>query len=375
MSNLEITSQELQSKTISFLRFPLIVAVVLLHARFNEIVFNGVDLMKGGNFPVYAFLSYFLSHIIARMAVPLFYFISGFLFFYKTISFNKLAYGSKLKKRVKTLLIPYIFWNLAVIVFFFLSQTFLTELVSGKNKLICDYTFSDWLWAFWNTNKINSSVTAVGSGAYPICYQFWFIRDLMVVMLFSPLVYFLLKKLRQYAVIGLGILWLSGYWFHIVGFSITAFFFFSAGAYFSIYGKNFVALMKPFLPAAAVLFVVTTIVELWFKEQAWCNYIKGLNILFGIVLTIAISAYFIGKRKWKVNTFLSDSSFFIYAYHAIVLAFIVKFLFKVIQPHSDGIVVLLYLVSPAIVVFIGLFLYYILKKYLPKTTSFITGGR
>lgn len=81
--------------------------------------------------------------------------------------------------------------------------------MSGKNKLIVDYSISDWCWAFWNTNMINP--LAVHTEAYPICYQFWFIRDLMVVMLLSPLIHFLLAKLRQYAILCLGAIWLFGW--------------------------------------------------------------------------------------------------------------------------------------------------------------------
>lgn len=369
-----MTNEELQSKTISFLRFPLIVGVVLIHSHFNEMVINGVDLLKGGNFPVYTNISYLFSSIFSAIAVPLFFFISGFLFFYKTTSFTGQTYCQKLKKRAKTILVPYLFWNLLVILFFFLSQTFLPGLMSGRNRLICDYGVSDWLWAFWNTNMINPP-TGADLGAYPICYQFWFIRDLMLVMLFSPLVYFLVKKLRQYAVLGLGILWLFGWRFDVVGFSITALFFFSAGAYFSIHGKNFVEMMKPYLPAAAILYFLIAIVTLCFRGEAWCTYLHRIGILVGIVLAITLSAHFLARGKWHTNTFLSDSSFFIYAYHGMPLAFVLKFFFKLVYPHADGTMLMLYVLCPVITILIGLILYYLLKKYLPTFTSVITGGR
>lgn len=367
-----ITNEELQSKTISFLRFPLIVGVVLIHSHFDKIIINGVDLMEDGSFPIYANLSYLFSEILSKVAVPLFFFISGFLFFHKIISFTAQTYLRKLKKRVKTILVPYLFWNLLVILFFFLAQTFLPSLMSGKNKLISDYGFSDWLWAFWNINMINP---LEDPGAYPVCYQFWFIRDLMVVMLFSPLVYFLVKKFRCYVIIGLGILWLFNWWFNVVGFSITAFFFFSFGAYFSVHGKNFVREMKPLLLVVAVLYGLLIVVEICFEGEVWCGYCHKLGILIGIVLAISLSAHFLMREKWHVNTFLSESSFFIYAYHAMPLVYVIKFLFKLMQPHTDDAMLMVYVFSPVFTIFIGLTLYYLLKKFLPVTTSIITGGR
>lgn len=369
-----LTNEELQSKTISFLRFPLIVGVVLIHSRFEKVIINGVDLMKGGDLTVYTNISYLFSSIFSAIAVPIFFFISGFLFFYKTTSFSGKTYCQKIRKRVRTLLVPYLFWNLFVILLFFLSQTFLPDLMSGNNKLICNYSLSDWFWAFWDRNMINLH-TDVGLLKSPICYQFWFIRDLMVVILLSPFVYWGVKKLRQYAVVCLGILWLLGWWFDVVGFSITAFFFFSAGAYFSIHEKNFVEMMKPFLTVATILYILMAIVILCFKEEVWCIYLSNINILVGIILAVSLSAHFIESGKWRPNTFLSDSSFFVYAYHAMPLTYVSKLLFKVVQPHTNGTLLMLYVLCPTIIILIGLMLYYLMKKYLPLLTSVITGGR
>ncbi len=368
-----MTNEELQSQTISFLRFPLIIGVVLIHSHFDEIVINGVDLMESDNFSIYTTISYLFSSIFSAIAVPLFFFISGFLFFYKTYSFPRQTYSQKLKKRARTILAPYIFWNLLVIAFFFLSQSFLPELMSGKNKLIADYSISDWCWAFWNTNMINP--LAAHTGAYPICYQFWFIRDLMIVMLLSPLIHFLLAKLRQYAILCLGTIWLFGWWFNITGFSITAVFFFSAGAYFSIHNRNFVRTMQPLFPVSILLYVLIAVAELCFMNRTWYGYLHGIGILIGIVVAITLTAHFVEKGKWQVRIFLSSSSFFIYAYHGMPLSFVIKFLFKFVKPHSDGTILALYVLCPAITILIGLFVYKCLKKYLPKATALITGGR
>lgn len=58
------------------------------------------------------------------------------------------------------------------------------------------YSLTDWLDAFWSIN-----------GGCPICYQFWFLRDLIVMILFSPLIYILVKYFRWFSVFVLGVLW------------------------------------------------------------------------------------------------------------------------------------------------------------------------
>ena len=365
------TNEEILSQTIAFLRFPLIAGVVLIHSKVNDVVINGVQLIPPDGHWFYDNISYLFSNIFAAVAVPLFFFISGFLFFYKTTAFTKEVYGKKLKKRVHTLLIPYIFWNLAVALLFFLSEIFFSGLMSGVHKAIHDYTFQDWLWAFWNRTHIE------GVGLYnnPICYQFWFLRDLMVVMLFSPLVYWLVKKLKQYAVIVLGICWFTEFWFTLPGFGITALFFFSFGAYFSIHGINFAVKVQSYWRQTGVLYLLLSLAVLALREYEWCDYLAKINILTGMFFAVSLTVHFIGKGAWRVNKFLSESSFFIYAYHGMFLTLVIKAVCSALHPQGDAMLLLVYFLSPAIIILAGLGAYYVLKKYLPRTTAFITGGR
>ena len=369
-SILKKTNEEILSQTIAFLRFPLIAGVVLIHSIPEDVVIKGVQLIPPDGHRFYDNISYLFSDIFAAVAVPLFFFISGFLFFYKTTAFTKSVYAKKLKRRVHTLLIPYIFWNLAVALLFFLSEIFFSGLMSGVNKAIHDYTFQDWLWAFWNRKHIEG----VGD-SNPICYQFWFLRDLMVVMLFSPLVYWLVKKLKQYAVIVLGICWFAGFWLVFPGFSITALFFFSFGAYFSIHGINFAVKGQSYWRQTGVLYLLLSLVVLALREYEWGGYLAKINILTGMFFAVSVTAHFIGKEVWRVNKFLSESSFFIYAYHGMFLSLIIKAVCNALHPQSDAMLLLVYFLSPTLIILAGLGAYYVLKKYLPRTTAFITGGR
>lgn len=365
------TNELLQSKTIAFLRFPLIVGVVLIHSKMSDVVIGGVTLVNVADYPFFDYFTYLFSEIFARIAVPLFFFISGFLYFYKPDVFDGRVYLQKMKKRDRTILVPYLCWNLLIMFLFLFADNFFPGLFSGRNKPVSDYSWSDWLWAFWNTQEIDIN----REGAFPVNYPFWFIRDLMVVMLFSPVVYLLVKKLKAYSVLLLGCLWLTGFWVNWVGFSITAFFFFSAGAYFGIHKKNFVEPLKSKLMGLALIYAIFVVLELCFRDVEELGYVHNVGILFGMAFAIGLTAYFLEKGSWRVNTFLSESSFFVYAYHAMPLAFIIKLAFKAIQPQSGGTLWLLYILCPTIAVLIGLVLYYILKRCIPRFTAIITGGR
>ncbi|MND67534.1 Acyltransferase family protein [compost metagenome] len=368
----KMSAEELQSKVIDFLRFPLIVGVVFIHTDFSDIVMAGVKQISFVNYPIFSRIFFLFSKVIFEACVPLFFFISGFLFFYKTAGFSREIYLQKLKNRIRSLLVPYIFWNLLIILFLMLAQTFLSgSLVSGRNKLITDYNLLDWLWSFWDTSHVNP----LTKKTLPINSPFWFIRDLMVVVLFSPLIYILIKKLRAYAVIMLGLLWIFNPFFYLPGLSIVSFFFFTAGAYFSIHKMNFVEVLKPMLRALAPLYILIVAMALYFVGTGWWSYLYCAGVIVGLVLAITVSAYFIDSGKWHLNPFLTNGSFFIYAYHRLPLVFVIKILFKWLHPRSDGALLLLYLACPAIVILLGLLIYSLLRQWLPRFTAVISGGR
>lgn len=362
-----IGSEQLQSKVISFLRFPLIVGVVLIHTQVGTI-----DGIKGnlsapypfeGVFPLYESTLYLCAQILARISVPLFFMFSGFLFFYKTNEFTTQTYAKKLKKRVRTLLIPYLFWNFLFFVLYNAKSILFTG--TADSFISEGFTIKDCFMIFWDANNTNC----------PISYQLWFIRDLMVVILFTPILYSMIKKFDYLFPLLLGVLWMADWWFAVTGFKIDAFFFFTIGAYFSITKKCFVDLVKSRVRLLGILYLALVTTILCTRSYDWVIYVKHLGILVGVAFTIALSAVYIEKGKWKVNAFLTESSFFIYAYHIIIVSSISSLLRIFIPCTTDIRATIFYFLWAIITIVVGLVLYYVLKKWLPRTTAFITGGR
>lgn len=353
------------SKTIMFLRLPLIVAVVFIHTNLGDVMIDGVLLADEEHFPIYGLLRHIITNELARIAVPLFFFISGFLFFYHS-DFSFKTYGQKLKKRIRTLLIPYLFWNIVVLVLSLLTQLFFSSMTSGRNKLITDYDWLDWLNLFWNHRD-----------GMPICYQFWFIRDLMVVILFTPIIYYVIKYCKMFGVLAFGGFWLFNLWFGVPGFSITAFFFFSFGAWFSINRRNFTVDFRSMRWTATFVYLALVVLNTWLWHCKITGYscIHQIGIVVGLVAVVSWTAYGITKNNLPVNAFLAGSSFFVYAYHGMPVAFAVKYWVKFFSPISEEMMLLGYFLIPFLIVGIGVCAYAVLRKYFPAFTALVTGGR
>lgn len=94
-----------QSKVINAMRFPLITLVVLFHLHTPESIVES----PYTSYNIVA--SFFSANGIARLAVPTFFLISGYFYFYHLKGWSKFVYIDKLRKRLHTLLIPYLLWN------------------------------------------------------------------------------------------------------------------------------------------------------------------------------------------------------------------------------------------------------------------------
>ena len=348
-----------------FLRFPLIVAVVFIHTDLTDVMINDSLLVHKGQFPIHDLLQHIVTGELACIAVPLFFFISGFLFFYRSV-FSLKIYGQKLKKRIRTLLIPYIFWNIVVLLLLFLTQVFLSSMTSGKHKLIADYDWLDWLNLFWNHD-----------GGMPICYQFWFIRDLIIIILFSPILHYMIKYCKAFGVLALGVLWLFNLWFAVPGFSITAFFFFSFGAWFSINKHDFTIDFYSMRWTATFIYLALVVLDtwLWYCKITDYGYIHHIGIVVGLVAIVSWTAHGITKNYLSANAFWAGSSFFVYAYHGMPTALVVKYWVKWLSPISEWMMSAGYFLIPFFIVGMGVCIYTLSRKYFPALTALITGGR
>ena len=372
-----------QSQTIDILRFPMIICVIFIHMVPNTTSLLNADFPLLSSHGIYNLIEITFSHMAERIAVPIFFFFSGYLFFanFKTWSWN--LYHKKIKSRVKTLFIPYILWNiipilLSCISFYIINKAtpdFLSYIrqISPVN-LIGEYTHD-------GTNILGLPIYTY----YPQNFPLWFLRDLIVVSALTPIIYYLIKKLKMTIVIIFAIGFILNIRIPIPGLSFTALCFFSLGAYFAIFGKNFVYFSQKHIKITAPISLITLIFGIYFggNSDTIGNIICSFYILFTIFTTFAIFSYFIERFQIKPCQILVRSCFFIYATHVIgilILETPLSFSSKLLSRYIIGSETYWqqcasYFFTPFLTAGICLLCYYILRRFAPKLCGVLCGNR
>ena len=257
----ELEIKREHSEVINSLRFPMALGVVFLHASYvndgiaskvKEGVWNTLKCYDAG------------IAVLFSIAVPLFFIISGYLFFRSFRSeWSWRGYKEKLHRRIYTLLIPYLIWNF-VGVFGRTQNEY--RLGHSLNEYFSDYTLWGFLKHFWQSglyqkehlNVLNMTFVT----DYPANVPLWFVRDLMVMVILTPLFYYLLKKIDCWLPLLLFPLYLLDIRLNVQGFSTVAFFYFSVGAWTSLKDIDFtnqsVKLIRYIAPSNIILFALAT---------------------------------------------------------------------------------------------------------------------
>lgn len=193
--------RSLESQTIEFLRFPLAVMVIFIHSTRKPIPLN-LDLLHENPLCIETFYNLcrvLLSDVVPAIAVPMFFLFSGRYFFSDcTDRFSISDYVKKLRKRGRTLLIPFIMWNIIAVFLIFLTKLVFMILYGGDINSFVEYLRQNgWANVLWGGNvyyKSTNILNIVMLSTSPANVPMWFIRDLMVIVLFSPLVYYSVRK-------------------------------------------------------------------------------------------------------------------------------------------------------------------------------------
>ena len=341
--------ETLFSDTVAWLRFPLIVLVVFIHVPRATAEFS------------WAFeTEKLLTNVFARIAVPLFFVISGFLFF-RGNAWSKEIYFKKLRSRAGTLLVPYLTWACLAIVWRLTVYFFRPDAPLSVKSLIGPFFASG------------------------VNFPFWFIRELMICCVAAPLIYWCVKRFSFVPVLALGIVVFARGAIDqnsIIsrGIGTTSIFFFTLGATLALEKIDFVEICRKHAFPLAVLYVPVALWDWRSIEnfQNWLPLAHNCGIFIGGAAAVGLTARAVERGIFRRREFLENGAFFVFAAHTFCFIVTNRAASAVIfGVFGDGNAQRLahYFACGIVSILVSLAVYGILRRVFPPALKFLSGGR
>jgi fucose 4-O-acetylase-like acetyltransferase len=362
-----------QSKQFRFWSFVSMVCLVYVHGYNLNNSYLQPWTTPQEPLTITTFVQYWLANGLLRFRIPMLFIISGYLF---ALSDNQ-PYKQRTRKRVRTLLYPYLIWSAVGLLFTFVVAWFpagravLTE--SGMAQLdeqrvfLQQYHWYEWIarWLF-----------------FPIAYQLWFIRVLFIYNLAYPVIRWcvthrIARRIWFPVVI---ILWLGTQNFVLI--EGEGLFFFSLGIW--LQKKDFdIDHPSPKLNPVfwgivlLVLSVAKTLVAFLphFDAQRPILIFTHKAVVFSGLIT----AWYGGKslvrycmaRPWFA--YLTAFSFMIYVLHAPLVVYANTWVFMYLGAWQYRLAT--FILLPFALILLSTGIGYLFRKVLPGLYRFTTGGR
>lgn len=311
-------------------------------------------------------MQYGIGYGFSRIAVALFFMLSGYLFFRNyTI---RLTFG-KWFSRVRSLLVPYVLWGVLSILFVVCLQTVVPN---GYFSSLYTGTMTGKPLGFYVESVLHHGVA----------FQLWFLSDLMLYTLLAPLFYILLRYLSVFLIIPLYALWLVQIPLPpIFSFVYRGGIFYLLGAYIAMYQVYIPKEKQRFVAPAALfcwLFIlgVKLCVSFGVLPSQWIHLsqLDNMAMLMGITTVWFGYDALANVKLMRWIFFLTPYTFFVYASHEPLLE-MTKRIGVDIFGRTEASQLILYVLTIICTLTVTLFVAFMVKRVFPKFYTVLSGGR
>jgi fucose 4-O-acetylase-like acetyltransferase len=323
------------------------------------------------------FTEYFFANGILRFRIPMLFIISGFLFAMR----DDVPYRQRIRKRFRTLFLPYIIWSAAGLAFTYALEftDYGRSLVAASGVVQIDNTrmlLHDYRWYEMLGRWL----------ILPVPYQLWFLRVLFIYNLAYPAIrWCITHRIARWIFFSVAVLmWLGTMGF--VFFEGEGLLFFSLGILIQKSGFSIETPGKGFRPLWwGLLFVALAAgktVLAFAGLPLLGNAVYPVMILMhkGVVVSGLIACWFgfdplvrwCMARPWFV--WLSAFSFIIYAMHAPLVAYLINPALA-LGPAIPGFALLTFVWLPLAIITLAVLTGAALRALFPGFYSILTGGR
>lgn len=339
-----------ESNCIYIVKLIFAIMVICIHAYVENINFSTGNIVV--ELPIWLeSIRYIISRIIAWCSVPGFILLSSILLYKREFDWKE-----NMKKKVKSLLIPYLTLNLFWIIFYALAQKilFLQQFFSNEEYVISNWNFIDFLDAFLGFKT-----------GYPILYPLWFIRDLFLINIFSKIIVKAVDKFPKTILLIITLMYLLPISF----LSLDMIVFFILGYYLVKYDFHTISIKKIKMIYLLLPYAIGIIIAYFMKNLFLSYLINRLLSILGIIVFIRI-AFSIHSN---FIIYISKYSLFIFYFHESYLTIIRKLLFKLFPKTPLFVGGVEYLLSQIIILIFCILLAILIEKKIPILYKVLTG--
>ena len=350
-----VLTQE-ESDRIRILKVWLAIMVVFIHSYKGEFTFQGNEVAME-TVPWVDWTKYIISKVISDCAVPGYFFLSAVFLFRKPFRWR-----DNVKKKLRTILLPYLILNTVWICFYFAAQhiSFLDRYFADPGNFIAGWSWREWVRAYTLA---------------PFVYPLWFMRDLMILNLLAPV----LKKLldRVPVIMALAMV-VTAAFSHLNNSHLLlhrfAFASFCLGYLAVKYGRHITEVDKiPVLPLTGVYAAAICLAGLA-RDSKLLPAADALVVVIGL-LFFTRCATKITDPVWRDRLIrASKYGVPVYLFHERTLAIMKKLMAKFlpVTPVSN---ILQYFGAVFVVIALCVTAAKIMERFTPRLYSVLTGGR
>ena len=343
------------SDKIKVISLIAITMVIYIHTYYTE----------GENYPLFMSIQRIWGSVgISSVANPLFYFTSGYLFFLSIKTIKDCF--PKIKKRIRTLLVPYILANSIA----FLMYASLDAISRTTPQLYNVVNFHILDWFSLDVGKI-----LYNTYWQLVAFQLWFVRDMLMFVFLSPIIYIALKNLTANKFLTIITLILLSAVYFTTGLHVL---WMAIGSIISLSGIIDITKSEMTKGRTATMYICGII----FLSFVVINSIGIYELKFGYTLFGVIGAWLLYDKIVKGRILCNNKnlaqacsySFFIYLIHEPTLL-IFKKIPLIIFGNNETALIISFIIIPIIFVITTILIGKILRKYATSAFSIYTGGR
>ncbi len=337
----------MRAKEFDIAKFILILGVILAHS--NLYADKEAGFSTGGKF----LMTLIPGAMCSVVVVPLFFVIAGFLYFKNVNRFTLSVYVDKCKRRVHSLLIPYLLWNFIGLIILIFKSTVLGYPSFG---IITDHHL--------NISKVFECFWGLKNG-YPVAFAFWFIRNLIIFSVISPVSYLIAKNRLLFIALILLIC--------IFNISLYGFEFFLIGSFAALNYNGHYVFKKNFAITGCIVWLslslFKTLTNYWIEPLLLIDTLAvGYPIFY---LSYKLTAF----DHSQIMRMLLRSTFCLYALHQFYCTIIRKAYGDLFGINTTFGVAIAFIATWLTLIGLSFLLWAIFQKLFPRLIAVLSGNR